>query len=60
MKKNWYSIAIKGARWADEGNGKVADYYGSKAVLFSDGKAGNAGHTDAPYGQILKLHLTPA
>lgn len=51
---------IVGAKWGDEGKGKIASYESQDASLVIRGTGGaNAGHTIVSNGKKLALHLVP-
>ena len=51
---------IVGAKWGDEGKGKIASYESQDASLVIRGTGGaNAGHTIVFNGKKLALHLVP-
>src|SRR5438034_1078051 len=52
---------MSGARWADEGKGKVTDCLADHAHLVIRSKGGNnAGHTIVREGKEWKFHLIPS
>ncbi len=55
------NVAVVGAQWGDEGNGKIVDWLSERAevvVRFQGGH--NAGHTLVIDGQTYKLSLLPS
>src|SRR6476619_352425 len=55
------TVIVVGAKWGDEGKGKVVDLYSAKADFIVRYQGGNnAGHTLVVNGKKTVLHLIPS
>ena len=55
------NVVVVGAKWGDEGKGKIVDWLSERADVIARFQGGhNAGHTLVIDGEVYKLSLLPS